>query len=185
MSTDPETKNGSMKEEKEVRTGTPACPADERSVRERFMRQAVELACRSVEQGGGPFGAVIVRDGEVVATGSNKVVPACDPTAHAEVTAIRAAAQALGTYDLSGCEIYTSCEPCPMCLGAIYWARIDRMYYGCDQRDAARAGFDDSFIYREIVLDPAQRRLASCRLLAPEAREAFRLWEMKPDKTEY
>lgn len=157
----------------------------DRRMHERFMRQAIELARRSVDQGGGPFGAVIVKDGQVVATGHNRVVPSCDPTAHAEVTAIRAAAEALETFDLSGCEIYTSCEPCPMCLGAIYWARIDRMYYGCDQQDAARIGFDDSFIYREIALDPAQRRLRSCRLLADEAREAFRAWEAKPDKTEY
>ncbi len=149
------------------------------------MRQAIELARRSVSEGGGPFGAVIVKDGQVVATGHNQVVPACDPTAHAEVTAIRAAAKALGTFDLSGCEIYTSCEPCPMCLGAIYWARIERMYYGCDQKEAAQAGFDDAFIYRELALDPAHRRLASCRILADEAREAFRAWEAKSDKTEY
>ena len=153
--------------------------------RETFMRQAIALARESVAQGGGPFGAVIVRAGEVVAQGNNRVVPSCDPTAHAEVTAIRAAAAKLGTFDLSGCELYTSCEPCPMCLGAIYWARIDRVYYGCDQQDAARAGFDDSFIYRELALDPARRRLASCRILADEAQEAFRLWEMKPDKIRY
>lgn len=153
--------------------------------REAFMRQAIALARESVAQGGGPFGAVIVRAGEVVAQGNNRVVPSCDPTAHAEVTAIRAAAAKLGTHDLSGCELYTSCEPCPMCLGAIYWARIDRVYYGCDQQDAARAGFDDSFIYHELALDPARRRLASCRILADEAQEAFRLWEMKPDKIRY
>lgn len=153
--------------------------------REAFMRQAIALARESVAQGGGPFGAVIVRGGEVVAQGNNRVVPSCDPTAHAEVTAIRAAAAKLGTFDLSGCELYTSCEPCPMCLGAIYWARIDRVYYGCDQQDAARAGFDDSFIYRELALDPARRRLVSCRILADEAQEAFRLWEMKPDKIRY
>lgn len=163
----------------------PTCPPGVDEARKRFMRQAISLAVDNVAQGGGPFGAVIVRDGQVVATGSNRVVPSCDPTAHAEVTAIRAAARALGTYDLSDCEIYTSCEPCPMCLGAIYWARIGRMYYGADKEDAARAGFDDSFIYREIALDPARRRLSSLRLLAPEALEAFRLWTEKSDKTEY
>ena len=123
-----------------------------------FMRQAIELSEENVRSGGGPFGAVIVRDGRVIATGTNGVTRLNDPTAHAEVTAIRNAARALGTFDLSGCEIYTSCEPCPMCLGAIYWARIGKMYYGNDQEDARRIGFDDSFIYEEIALPPAQRR---------------------------
>ena len=167
------------------KAGDALCVEKELCLQKWFMRQAIELARQSVEQGGGPFGAVIVKDGKIVATGHNQVVPSCDPTAHAEVSAIRAAAAALGTFDLSGCEIYTSCEPCPMCLGAIYWARIGRMYYGCDQQDAARIGFDDSFIYREMALDPARRRLVSCRMLADEAREAFRDWETKPDKTEY
>ena len=115
-----------------------------------FMRQAIELSEENVRSGGGPFGAVIVRDGRVIATGTNGVTRLNDPTAHAEVTAIRNAARALGTFDLSGCEIYTSCEPCPMCLGAIYWARIGKMYYGNDQEDARRIGFDDSFIYPQI-----------------------------------
>ena len=121
------------------------------------MRQAIELSEENVRSGGGPFGAVIVRDGRVIATGTNGVTRLNDPTAHAEVTAIRNAARALGTFDLSGCEIYTSCEPCPMCLGAIYWARIGKMYYGNDQEDARRIGFDDSFIYEEIALPPPQR----------------------------
>ena len=138
-----------------------------------FMRQAIELSEENVRSGGGPFGAVIVRDGRVIATGTNGVTRLNDPTAHAEVTAIRNAARALGTFDLSGCEIYTSCEPCPMCLGAIYWARIGKMYYGNDQEDARRIGFDDSFIYEEIALPPAQRRLRSCRILSEEARKAF------------
>ena len=150
-----------------------------------FMRQAIELSEENVRSGGGPFGAVIVRDGRVIATGTNGVTRLNDPTAHAEVTAIRNAARALGTFDLSGCEIYTSCEPCPMCLGAIYWARIGKMYYGNDQEDARRIGFDDSFIYEEIALPPPQRRLRSCRILSEEARNAFVLWDEKSDKREY
>ena len=153
--------------------------------REELMRIAIRLSEENVAAGGGPFGAVIARDGRVVATGANRVTPDCDPTAHAEVSAIRAAAKKLGTFDLSGCEIYTSCEPCPMCLGAIYWARIGKMYYGNDQEDARRIGFDDSFIYEEIALPPAQRRLRSCRILSEEARKAFVLWDEKSDKREY
>ena len=150
-----------------------------------FMRQAIELSEENVRSGGGPFGAVIVRDGRVIATGTNGVTRLNDPTAHAEVTAIRKAARALGTCDLSGCEIYTSCEPCPMCLGAIYWARLDRMYYGNDKHDAARIGFDDAFIYRELSLKPADRKLKSAVLLPEEAIAAFETWEAKSDKVEY
>lgn len=149
------------------------------------MRKAITLSEENVAAGGGPFGAVIARNGEIIATGTNRVTPDCDPTAHAEVSAIRAAAQKLGTFDLSGCEIYTSCEPCPMCLGAIYWARLDRMYYGNDKQDAARIGFDDAFIYQELEKDPVQRRLHSERLLSKEAIRAFEAWMDKPDKTEY
>ena len=149
------------------------------------MRKAITLSEENVAAGGGPFGAVIARNGEIIATGTNRVTPDCDPTAHAEVSAIRAAAQKLGTFDLSGCEIYTSCEPCPMCLGAIYWARLDRMYYGNDKQDAARIGFDDAFIYQELEKDPVQRRLHSERLLSTEAIRAFEAWMDKPDKTEY
>ncbi len=149
------------------------------------MRKAITLSEENVAAGGGPFGAVIARNGEIIATGTNRVTPDCDPTAHAEVSAIRAAAQKLGTFDLSGCEIYTSCEPCPMCLGAIYWARLDRMYYGNDKQDAARIGFDDAFIYQELEKDPVQRRLHSERLLSKEAIRAFEAWMAKPDKTEY
>ena len=123
------------------------------------MRQAIELSIQNVAAGGGPFGAVIARNGEIVATGTNRVTANMDPTAHAEVSAIRAAAAKLGTFDLSGCEIYTSCEPCPMCLGAIYWARLDRIYYGNNQHDAAAIGFDDAFIYEELAVSPAERRL--------------------------
>lgn len=149
------------------------------------MRLALRLSEESVAQGGGPFGAVIARDGEVVASASNRVTRDCDPTAHAEVNAIRAAAKRLGTFDLQGCEIYTSCEPCPMCLGAIYWARLDRIYYGNNQHDAAQAGFDDAFIYEELAHDPAERRLRMEQLLPDEAIRAFELWRAKEDKVAY
>lgn len=153
--------------------------------KEELMREAIRLSVENVKNGGGPFGAVIARDGEIVATGVNRVTADCDSTAHAEVNAIRAACKALGRFELSGCEIYTSCEPCPMCLGAIYWAHLDRMYYGNDKNDAARIGFDDAFIYKEISLSPLQRRLVSLRLLPEEAAKAFSDWEGKEDKTRY
>lgn len=153
--------------------------------REELMREAIRLSEENVRNGGGPFGAVIARDGEIVGTGTNRVTPDCDPTAHAEVNAIRAAASRLGTFDLSGCEIYSSCEPCPMCLGAIYWAHLDRLYYGNDKQDAAGIGFDDAFIYRELDLKPEDRSLKSERLLSDEAAAAFREWAAKPDKVEY
>lgn len=149
------------------------------------MRKAIALSKENVANGGGPFGAVIARDGEIIATGVNRVTSNHDATAHAEVSAIRNACAKLGTHDLSGCEIYSSCEPCPMCLGAIYWAHLDRLYYGNDKHDAANIGFDDSFIYDELELKPEQRRLASSRLLSEEALAAFRLWDEKPDKIEY
>lgn len=152
---------------------------------EELMRTAIRLSEENVKAGGGPFGAVIARNGEIVATGVNRVTPDCDPTAHAEVSAIRAAAAKLGTFDLSGCEIYTSCEPCPMCLGAIYWAHLDRMYYGNDKNDAAKIGFDDAFIYKELELAPAERKLKSQELLPEEAIRAFETWSRKPDKVEY
>ena len=150
-----------------------------------FMREAVRLSAENVKNGGGPFGAVIVKNGEIIATGVNRVTANNDPTAHAEVSAIRAAGQKLGTFDLSGCDIYTSCEPCPMCLGAIYWAHLDRMYYACNKDDAADAGFDDSFIYKELERDPKDRRLKSENLLRPEALKTFEMWKEKGDKVEY
>ncbi|WP_195485803.1 nucleoside deaminase [Parabacteroides johnsonii] len=150
-----------------------------------LMKKAIELSVENVENGGGPFGAVIARDGKIIATGVNRVTANHDPTAHAEVSAIRAACQALGTFDLSGCEIYTSCEPCPMCLGAIYWAHLDKMYYGNDKHDAARIGFDDSFIYDELALPYTERRLVATPLLEEEAEQAFRMWEEKTDKIAY
>ena len=153
--------------------------------KEELMRKAIELSVENVANGGGPFGAVIARDGEIVATGVNRVTSNCDPTAHAEVSAIRAACTALKTFDLSGCEIYTSCEPCPMCLGAIYWAHLDRMYYGNNKHDAANIGFDDAFIYEELDLKIENRKLKSEILLPEEAIKAFQDWSNKTDKVEY
>lgn len=153
--------------------------------KEDFMRKAIELSIENVKNGGGPFGAVIVKDGEIVATGVNRVTANHDPTAHAEVSAIRAACQKLGTFDLSGCEIYTSCEPCPMCLGAIYWAHLDKIYYGNNKTDAARIGFDDSFIYDELALERKDRNKAMEELLPDEAIAAFQAWEENADKVEY
>lgn len=150
-----------------------------------FMRRAITLSVESVRRGGGPFGAVIVKDGEIIAEGNNRVTIDNDPTAHAEVCAIRSAARKLGTFNLSGCEIYTSCEPCPMCLGAIYWARLERIYYGCDRKDAADAGFDDDFIYRELSLQPSEREKMMTVLLPQESLAAFRMWKEKADKREY
>lgn len=149
------------------------------------MRRAIVLSVDNVRNGGGPFGAVITRNGEVVATGVNRVTANNDPTAHAEVSAIRNAAEALGTFDLSDCEIYTSCEPCPMCLGAIYWARLKKVYFANNKTDAKNIGFDDSFIYDELALPHQERKLASEILLHDEAMEAFRLWDRKEDKIEY
>jgi len=150
-----------------------------------LMRRAIELSKMSVQNGGGPFGAVIACNGKIVAEGSNCVTLDCDPTAHAEVSTIRKACKALKTFDLSGCEIYTSCEPCPMCFGAIYWAHLDKIYMGNDRKDAAKIGFDDDFIYQEIALTPDKRKKPSEILLRDEALEAFRMWEEKEDKTEY
>lgn len=153
--------------------------------KEDFMRQAIRLSIENVENGGGPFGAVIVKDGEVIATGVNRVTANNDPTAHAEVSAIRAACQKLQTYDLTGTTIYTSCEPCPMCLGAIYWAHIDKMYYGNNQADAAKINFDDKFIYDEIELPMSDRRIHGEQLLHDEALKGFQAWENNTDKTRY
>ena len=150
-----------------------------------FMRRAIALSEESVRTGGGPFGAVIVKDGVIVSEASNSVTLDHDPTAHAEVNASRKASQKLGTFDLEGCEIYTSCEPCPMCLGAIYWAHLDRIYYANDRKDAARIGFDDDFIYKEIALKPQERHKQMEVLLSEEAKEAFRMWEADGDKAEY
>jgi guanine deaminase len=150
----------------------------ENQLHEKFMRMAIELSEYNIkEKLGGPFGAVIVKNGEVVASSANKVIPENDPTAHAEVSAIRLACAALGTHNLSGCEIYTSCEPCPMCFGAIYWARIDKIYYANTKTDAADIGFDDHFIYNEIACEMDDRRLPFVQLLRDEALQAFKKWK--------
>ena len=151
----------------------------------KFMRKAIALSVENIKKGGGPFGAVIVRDGKIVATGVNRVSANIDPTAHAEVNVIRKAAKKLGTFDLAGCDIYTSCEPCPMCLGAIYWAHLDKMYYGNSKTDAGNIGFDDSFIYDEIDLKPENRRVKTTRLLPEEAIVAFENWTESVDKVKY
>lgn len=153
--------------------------------KEEIMRKAIALSEESVKNGGGPFGAVIAKDGEIISGASNSVTIDNDPTAHAEVNAIRQATKKLGTFDLSGCEIFTSCEPCPMCLGAIYWAHLDRIYYANDRKDAARIGFDDDFIYKEIELKPADRSKQMEILLPEEAKKAFQMWEQSSSKTEY
>jgi len=150
-----------------------------------FMREAIRLASESVRNGGGPFGAVIVKDGEIIAGSSNSVTIDNDPTAHAEVNAIRKACRRLGTFDLSGCVIYTSCEPCPMCLGAIYWARISRIYYGNTRKDARDIDFADDFIYDELDRPMSDRTVPIIPMLRDEALESFRLWSEKDDKTEY
>ena len=151
-----------------------------------FLRRAIALATQNVANGrGGPFGAVVVRDGHIVGEGANSVTATNDPTAHGEVNAIRAACKALGKFTLAGCELYTSCEPCPMCLAAAYWARIDQIYYGCCAADAARAGFDDAFLYSELRQNPAERKLPSTQLLGDEAWSSFAAWIASPAKIEY
>ena len=150
-----------------------------------YMREAIRLADESVKNGGGPFGAVIVKDGEIVAGSSNSVTRENDPTAHAEVNTIREACKKLGTFDLSGCTIYTSCEPCPMCLGAIYWARIGRIFYGNTRKDARDIEFADDFIYEELDRSMDDRTVPIIPLLRDEALQTFRMWSEKEDKTEY
>lgn len=149
------------------------------------MRRAIALSIENVRRGGGPFGAVIVKDGKIVGEGTNRVTLDNDPTAHAEVSAIRQASQRLGTFNLEGCEIFTSCEPCPMCLGAIYWAHLDRIYFGNTRYDAARIGFDDEFLYRELTLEQKDRSKVMTELLPDEACKAFDMWADKEDKVEY
>jgi tRNA(Arg) A34 adenosine deaminase TadA len=151
-----------------------------------FLRRAIALATANVTSGrGGPFGAVVVRDGEIVGEGSNLVTSSNDPTAHAEVVAIRAAAGKLGTFLLAGCELYTSCEPCPMCLAAAYWARVDAVYFGANAADAARAGFDDAFLYAEMRKNQPERTLPATQLLQDEAWASFEAWIGSASKIEY
>jgi len=149
------------------------------------MREALALAGASVREGGGPFAALVVRDGEVIGRGTNRVTATNDPTAHAEVQAVRAACAALGTFGLEGCEVYCSCEPCPMCLGALYWARVDRVYFAGTRADAAAAGFDDERLYRELAAPLAERSLPMTRLLPEEAAAPFGAWAAEPDRRPY
>ena len=150
------------------------------------MKEAVNAALKGMNNNeGGPFGCVVVKDGIIIGRGNNKVTSTNDPTAHAEVTAIRDACKHLDSFQLEGCEIYTSCEPCPMCLGAIYWARPDKVYYGSNQIDAAKIGFDDEFIYKEIPLPYEQRSIPFEQLARDIALEPFIEWTKKEDKTEY
>jgi guanine deaminase len=150
----------------------------DKQAHEDFMRMAIKLSEDNIQQKlGGPFGAVIVKDGKVVAASANKVIEQTDPTAHAEISAIRLACKTLGTRDLSGCEIYSSCEPCPMCLGAIYWARIQKIYYANTRADAAGTGFDDEFLYKEMSMPIGERKLLCVQLIRDEALPIFKLWQ--------
>ncbi|RAJ97523.1 tRNA(Arg) A34 adenosine deaminase TadA [Larkinella arboricola] len=151
-----------------------------------FLREAIQLAKEGIRTGqGGPFGAVVVKDGQIIGRGCNQVTSTNDPTAHAEIVAIRDACRTLNTFQLTGCVLYTSCEPCPMCLGAIYWARPERIVYGCLHSDAAQAGFDDHFIYQELEKPREIRRIPMQQLLRPEAWTVFEEWIAKTDKTNY
>ncbi len=151
----------------------------------RFMELAIKLSDENVDNGGGPFGAVIVRNNEVIATGTNRVVPDTDPTAHAEVTAIRNACRKLGKFKLEGCTVYSSCEPCPMCLSALYWAGVGRICYGNTKADAKAINFDDSFIYDQLDLDYARRSIKCEHFMREKAIKVFEKWQNKEDKTPY
>jgi guanine deaminase len=150
-----------------------------------FMRQAIALALENIRDGGGPFAAVIVKNGALIAAGTNRVTATNDPTAHAEIVAIRAACKRLQSFQLDHCELYTTCEPCPMCLGAIYWARPARVYFASTAADAAAAGFDDALIYRELAVPQRERQIPMGELLRDEASAVFRAWLAKPDKLSY
>ena len=150
-----------------------------------FVQQVIELAVDNVRRNGGPFAALVVQDGKIIATGANQVTRTNDPTAHAEVVAIREACRALGRFQLTGCDLYSSCEPCPMCLGAIYWARPERVYYVATQEQASTAGFDDSFIYRQIQTAPAERAIAMLHVPHEGAARPFEEWRRKPNKIDY
>jgi tRNA(Arg) A34 adenosine deaminase TadA len=153
---------------------------------EALMREAIRLSIENVNLGvGGPFAALVARDGEIIATGTNQVTTLHDPTAHAEVSAIRTACRALQTFELRGCDLYTTCEPCPMCLGAIYWARLERLYFGNTRTDVADIGFDDAFIYNEIPLDFSARKIPTQQLLRDDALAAFRAWQHSTTKKPY
>jgi guanine deaminase len=150
------------------------------------MARAIELAIENVHSGrGGPFGAVVVRDGRIIASGTNQVTSSNDPTAHAEMVAIRAACAALGTFQLDGCDLYATCEPCPMCLGAIYWARPSRVFFGGTAADAAAAGFDDAFIYEQLEAPPEERRIPFIPMMREEALACFQAWKAKSGRIDY
>ena len=151
----------------------------------KFMQQAIDLSIENVANGGGPFGAVIVRNGEVLATGTNRVTSNCDPTAHAEVNAIRTACAAINDFKLTGCTVYSSCEPCPMCLSALYWAGVEKIYYGNTKQDAKMINFDDSFIYDQIALSAEERAIPCINIMREQAAEGFKAWSEKEDKVPY
>jgi guanine deaminase len=151
----------------------------------KFLRKAIEIAAAGIKDGGGPFGAVISKGGKIIAESNNKVVLNTDPTAHAEILAIREASGFLKTYDLTGCVLYASCEPCPMCLGALYWSGIKKVVYASDRRDAALAGFNDEMMYNEILLDPSERQVTFMQMKDNEAKAVFRKWEQYEGKTTY
>ena len=153
--------------------------------KKKFMAKAIELSINSANTIGGPFGSVIVKDNKIIAEGCNKVTFSNDPTAHGEVVAIREACKKLKTFDLSGCEIYTSCEPCPMCLSAIYWSRLDKIYYANTREDAKNIDFDDSFIYLEIPKKIGDRKIKMTQMLRDDALKAFEIWDKKVDKIKY
>lgn len=152
---------------------------------ELFMKRAIALAMENIRAGGGPFAAVIVKEGRIIAEGANRVTSTNDPTAHAEVVAIREACRILGDFQLSGCDLYTTCEPCPMCLGAIYWARPTRIFYAATAADAAAAGFDDAFIYDELKIPPADRRIPTTQLLRADSLIIFSSWKQQENKKPY
>jgi len=153
--------------------------------KDEFMRKAIRLSIDNAKKGGGPFGAVIVRSGKIISSGVNKVTVKNDPTAHAEIEAIRNASRKLKKFNLKGCELYTSCEPCPMCLSAVYWSNIDKIYFGNTKKDAARIGFRDDFIYRELSRPLLKRKLKITQQLRDEALTAFEVWDLLDNKTKY
>jgi len=155
-------------------------------IQKKYMQEAIKLAMKNVEaNNGGPFGAVVVKDGEIIGRGSNQVTTLNDPTAHAEIVAIRDACNKLNTFDLEGCELYASCEPCPMCLGSIYWAKIGKLYYAATKDDAAKSAFNDAFIYHEISLPKDQRKLPATQLMREDALKVFEMWVESINKIPY
>tara|TARA_B100000686_G_scaffold182144_1_gene189169 strand:- start:430 stop:894 length:465 start_codon:yes stop_codon:yes gene_type:complete len=154
-------------------------------MKNKFMSRAIELSIESVTKGGGPFGSVIVKDNKIISEGFNKVTSTNDPTAHGEIVAIRNSCKILNNFSLKGCDIYTSCEPCPMCLSAIYWARIDRVYYANTRNDAKKINFDDSLIYEQLTKNIEERKIKMIQLMRNEALKAFELWDKKTDKVKY